>query len=233
MERRGVAVPQLGRTWTPPSLPRPCRTTIGRMQDSGKAAPRPACHQRGHQRRRLAARTSASASGRRSDADRARRDAERRTLMAELLPFAAGQRFTFVDLGAGTGCGRPHRARPLPGRARHPRRLLAADDGPGRGRARAVRGPLQLRRVRPGRRGRLAGRDARTRSDAVISSLSVHHLDDARKQSPVRRDPRAPRTRRLVPELRPGAAAGPGGRGSVAAGRRPARPVGRGTSAST
>src|ERR1700733_3611256 len=35
--------------------------------------------------------------------DRARRDAEHRVLLAELLPFAADEPFTFVDLGAGTG----------------------------------------------------------------------------------------------------------------------------------
>ena len=35
--------------------------------------------------------------------DRARRDAERRVMMAELLPFAVDEPFTFVDLGAGTG----------------------------------------------------------------------------------------------------------------------------------
>ena len=33
--------------------------------------------------------------------DRVRRDAERRVLMAELLPFAPDEEFTFVDLGAG------------------------------------------------------------------------------------------------------------------------------------
>src|ERR1700758_1173031 len=37
------------------------------------------------------------------EVDRARRDAERRVMMAELLPFAADEPFTFVDLGAGTG----------------------------------------------------------------------------------------------------------------------------------
>ncbi|MGH3267353.1 MAG: hypothetical protein ACRDNS_35825, partial [Trebonia sp.] len=37
------------------------------------------------------------------ETDRARRDAERRVLMAELLPFSTDQAFTFADLGAGTG----------------------------------------------------------------------------------------------------------------------------------
>ena len=37
------------------------------------------------------------------EVDRAGRDAERRSLMAELLPFAVDEPFTFVDLGAGTG----------------------------------------------------------------------------------------------------------------------------------
>src|SRR5215472_11681455 len=35
--------------------------------------------------------------------DRERRRAGHRELMAELLPFAADEPFTFVDLGAGTG----------------------------------------------------------------------------------------------------------------------------------
>ena len=37
------------------------------------------------------------------DVDRSKRDAERRVMMAELLPFAVDEPFTFVDLGAGTG----------------------------------------------------------------------------------------------------------------------------------
>src|SRR6202034_4907519 len=37
------------------------------------------------------------------ESDRAKRDAERRVMMAELLPFAVDEPFTFVDLGAGTG----------------------------------------------------------------------------------------------------------------------------------
>src|ERR1700759_412029 len=38
-----------------------------------------------------------------SRASGAGRDAERRALMAELLPFTVDEPFTFVDLGAGTG----------------------------------------------------------------------------------------------------------------------------------
>src|SRR5579859_1157246 len=38
-----------------------------------------------------------------TQADRERRRAGQRTLLAELLPFAADERFTVVDLGAGTG----------------------------------------------------------------------------------------------------------------------------------
>jgi len=37
------------------------------------------------------------------DVDRSKRDAGRRVMMAELLPFAVDEPFTFVDLGAGTG----------------------------------------------------------------------------------------------------------------------------------
>src|SRR5260370_17311601 len=36
------------------------------------------------------------------EGDRARRDPERRVMMAELLPFSADEPFTFQDLGAGT-----------------------------------------------------------------------------------------------------------------------------------
>jgi len=38
-----------------------------------------------------------------TQADRERRRAGHRTLLAELLPFAADEPFTVVDLGAGTG----------------------------------------------------------------------------------------------------------------------------------
>jgi len=37
------------------------------------------------------------------ESDRAARVAQRRILMAELLPFAVDEPFTFVDLGSGTG----------------------------------------------------------------------------------------------------------------------------------
>ena len=117
-----------------------------------------------------------------TQADRERRRAGQRTLLAELLPFAADEPFTFVDLGAGTGAAARIDPRPLPGRARGPGRLLVADDGAGRGGAQAVRGPLHLRRVRPDQGGRLQA-GIPDPVDAAISSLSVHHLNDDRKQT--------------------------------------------------
>jgi tRNA (cmo5U34)-methyltransferase len=116
------------------------------------------------------------------DYDRARQDAERRTLMAELLPFAPDEPFTFVDLGAGTGAAARTILDHYPGA-----RAVLADFSPQMmaqgavelepyaGRYSYVEFDLTAEGAWP------AGIPAPV--DAVISSLSVHHLQDARKQS--------------------------------------------------
>jgi tRNA (cmo5U34)-methyltransferase len=116
------------------------------------------------------------------ESDRAKRDTERRGLIAELLPFAADEPFTFVDLGAGTGAA-----------AR-----MVLDYYPA---AHAVLADFSAQMMAQGQveLEPYAGRYSYVEFDltaagswpaaipdpvdAVISSLSVHHLDDARKQS--------------------------------------------------
>ena len=114
--------------------------------------------------------------------DRAARDAERRTLMAELLPFPPEEPFTFVDLGAGTGAAARTILDHYP--AAH---AILADFSP----QMMAQGEVELEPY--------AGRYSYVEFDltaggawpaaipdevgAVISSLSVHHLNDARKQS--------------------------------------------------
>ena len=112
--------------------------------------------------------------------DRERRRAEQRRLMADLLPFDDDERFTFADLGAGTGAAA--------------RAVL--DRYPG---ASAILADYSPQMMAEGSKA-LAPYDGRyryvefdlARSDwpaeipsalaAVISSLSVHHLPDQRKQ---------------------------------------------------
>ena len=114
--------------------------------------------------------------------DRARRDAERRVLMAQLLPFAVDEPFTFVDLGAGTGAA----ARTILDHYSAAHAILAdfspqmmaqgeTELEPYAGRYSYVEFDLTAAGAWP------AGIPARV--DAVISSLSVHHLNDERKQS--------------------------------------------------
>jgi len=114
--------------------------------------------------------------------DRARRDAERRILMAELLPFAPDEPFTFVDLGAGTGAA----ARTVLDHYSAARAVLAdyspqmmaqgaVELEPYAGRYSYVEFDLSAAGDWP------AGIPGQV--DAVISSLSVHHLNDERKQS--------------------------------------------------
>jgi tRNA (cmo5U34)-methyltransferase len=114
--------------------------------------------------------------------DRAKRDAERRVLMAELLPFAVAEPFTFVDLGAGTGAAARTVLDHYPAAY-----AILADYSP----QMMAQGAVELEPY--------AGRYAYVEFDlsaagdwpdgipgqvgAVISSLAVHHLGDARKQS--------------------------------------------------
>jgi tRNA (cmo5U34)-methyltransferase len=114
--------------------------------------------------------------------DRATWHAERQALLAELLPFSVDQEFTFVDLGAGTGAA----ARTILDRypAAH---AVLADFSP----QMMAQGEVELEPYA----GRytyvefdLTAAGAWPASipdpvDAVISSLSVHHLNDGRKQS--------------------------------------------------
>ena len=114
--------------------------------------------------------------------ERERRRAGHRLLMAELLPFAVDEPFTFVDLGAGTGAA----SRVILDQFSAARAVLAdfsaqmmaqgeAELKPYAGRYRYVEFDLAAAGSWP------AGLPAPV--DAVISSLSVHHLNDARKQS--------------------------------------------------
>jgi SAM-dependent methyltransferase len=112
--------------------------------------------------------------------DRESRRAEQRRLMAELLPFDVDEQFTFVDLGAGTGAA----ARAV--LERYPRSTaVLAEYSP------------QMTEAGMADLASYSGRfsyvefDLATgpwpseipdRLDAVITSMCVHHLPDARKQ---------------------------------------------------
>jgi len=116
------------------------------------------------------------------ESDRARRDAERRVLMAELLPFAVDEPFTFVDLGAGTGAASrtvlDHFTAAHAVLADFSPQMMAQGEvelKPYAGRYTYVEFDLTAAGAWP---AAIAGP-----VDAVISSLSVHHLNDERKQS--------------------------------------------------
>lgn len=113
-------------------------------------------------------------------ADRERRRHEQRRLMAELLPFADDEQFTFIDLGAGTGAAaqvlleRYRGASAIladysPQMIEEGARTLAAYDG----RYRYVELDLGASPWPATIPGEVA---------AVISSLCVHHLPDPQKQ---------------------------------------------------
>ena len=116
------------------------------------------------------------------ESDRAERDQRQRLLMAELLPFAADQPFTFVDLGAGTGAA----ARTILDHYSAAHAILAdfspqmmaqgeVELRPYEGRYTYVEFDLTQAGTWPsGIPGQV---------DAAISSLAVHHLNDARKQT--------------------------------------------------
>jgi tRNA (cmo5U34)-methyltransferase len=116
------------------------------------------------------------------ESDRAQRDAEHRALMAALLPFEPDEPFTFVDLGAGTGAA----ARSILEHFSAARAFLAdfspqmmaqgeVELTPYAGRYNYVEFDLTRAGTWPdGLPGQV---------DAAISSLAVHHLNDARKQT--------------------------------------------------
>jgi tRNA (cmo5U34)-methyltransferase len=112
--------------------------------------------------------------------ERERRRTQQRRLMAELLPFADDEAFTFVDLGAGTGAAAQ----------------VVLDRFP---RSHAVLAEYSPQMTAEGRRalsdyaGRftyvefdLSHRDwpaeMPTEAAAIISSMCVHHLPDGRKR---------------------------------------------------
>ena len=156
-------------------------------------------------------------------ADRERRRAGQRTLLAELLPFAADERFTVVDLGAGTGAAAriilDHYPAAHAVLADFSPQMMAQGEvelEPYAGRYRYVEFDLTKEGGWP------AGLPDPV--DAAISSLSVHHLNDDRKQSLFAE---------ILAHLAPGGwylnydpvrPPGRRGRGGVAAGRRPAGP---------
>ena len=115
-----------------------------------------------------------------SAADRERGRSHHRRLLADLLPFADDEPFTFVDLGAGTGAATQAVLDRFP-RAQ----AILAEYSP--------QMTAEGRRALAGYRGRFtyvefdlaAGQwPAEVPSDvpAVISSLCVHHLSDQRKK---------------------------------------------------
>ena len=114
--------------------------------------------------------------------EREQRRAGHRTLMAELLPFAADEPFTFADLGAGTGAA----SRVILDHFTAARAILADFSAP-----MMAQGDVELEPYQG--RYRYVEYDLAVAGpwptglpdpvDAVISSLSVHHLNDGRKQS--------------------------------------------------
>jgi tRNA (cmo5U34)-methyltransferase len=112
--------------------------------------------------------------------DRESRRTEQRRLMADLLPFAEDEAFTFVDLGAGTGAA----AQVVLDRFSHARAILA-EYSP----QMAAEGERALSAY-AGRftyvefdlaRGEWPS-EVPDDTDAIISSMSVHHLPDRRKR---------------------------------------------------
>ncbi len=112
--------------------------------------------------------------------ERERRYAVPREMMAQLLPFADDGEFTFVDLGAGTGAA----ARAVLERYRRARAILADFSPQMMAEGERALAPYQGRYtyVEFDLTGGSWPDGIPAAVPAVISSLSVHHLADARKQ---------------------------------------------------
>jgi tRNA (cmo5U34)-methyltransferase len=117
-----------------------------------------------------------------TQADRERRRAGQRALLAELLPFAADEPFTFVDLGAGTGAAARIILDHFPAAhailADFSSQMMAQGEvelQPYEGRYTYVEFDLTKAGGWPD--------GIPDPVDAAISSLSVHHLNDDRKQT--------------------------------------------------
>jgi tRNA (cmo5U34)-methyltransferase len=114
-------------------------------------------------------------------ADRERRRPRTRILLAELLPFAADERFTFIDLGAGTGAAArtimdyfPAATAILADYSQQMMAQGAVELTPYAGRYEYVE--FNLAHGGPWPAAIPSG------VDAVVTSLAVHHLNDARKR---------------------------------------------------
>jgi tRNA (cmo5U34)-methyltransferase len=114
-------------------------------------------------------------------ADRERRRAGHRVLLAELLPFGTGEAFTFADLGAGTGAA----ARTIMDHFPAARAILADYSE-----QMMAQGEVELAPY-AGRYGYVEFNLAHggawpagipSEVDAVVTSLAVHHLNDDRKR---------------------------------------------------
>jgi tRNA (cmo5U34)-methyltransferase len=114
-------------------------------------------------------------------ADRERRRAGHRVLLAELLPFGADDTFTFIDLGAGTGAAARTIMDYFPAAnailADYSEQMMAqgaVELAPYAGRYQYVEFNLAQAGGWP------AGIPAQ--ADAVVTSLAVHHLNNDRKR---------------------------------------------------
>jgi len=117
-----------------------------------------------------------------AQAEQRERDrAEQLTLVARLLPFAAHERFTFLDLGAGTGAAARSTLTEYPNAtailAEYSPQMTAEGDkamAAYAGRYRYVEFDMNTSDW---------PREVPLPLDAVISALCIHHLPDARKRS--------------------------------------------------